>query len=150
MWMNFSSSFSKALLPPLWKCRAGNVVPSFRMKMMYAQPWFGALRLKLFKSSKSKLMLYFRRASIFAFMETENLKWYNINLTMKQICVGQKHWKCTDSSFIQILNWRKKKVTQRKEKTTTTNRYQWYIRGEHEPIGQNVLTLNKQNEKIKW
>ena len=70
MWMNFSSSFNSALLPPLWKCSAGNVVPSFRMKIMYAHPWLGALRLKLFKSRRSKLMLYFRRASILAFIDT--------------------------------------------------------------------------------
>lgn len=38
MWTNFSSSFNKALLPPLWKCTAGYVVPSFNMKIMYAQP----------------------------------------------------------------------------------------------------------------
>ena len=51
-------------------------MPSFKINITYAHPWFGAFLLKLFKSKMSKLMLYFFLASSFAVKQIKPSKFY--------------------------------------------------------------------------
>jgi len=52
------SSCMTCLVPPWWKCSAGNVVPHFSMKIKYDQPSDGRDRRNVFRSLMSKLTTY--------------------------------------------------------------------------------------------